>query len=355
MIKIEKKIDEKMFEMFRRLFELYKKGVGVGKYYKFLPEDIFSERIDFGSRDSAENIEEGLSNLGKVIYFSAAGIWEYNDPSIKIDGYPPIGSDFWPVLEILLSKKETPSIERIEVEIARINASSKTENEGSEKETNKAHKNGLEDILLNLGCNVTIVRLDSKNPNMHIKAGDMVVVAPERCKILVVCEDGGVKIRIEKPSRIYFQYLLKEFGYRIISACREKEVYLRRIEPGQENSVKKNVEKFLDEIIDFAKLNARELRFDGSMGLILWVLNTDKSLVRIIPNDPAGIALFERGGFVDKKEAIELKNNMPIGMSRAYYSIDGFVYGMKGLKKELEGKNVVSVLDKSGNWYLRIC
>lgn len=111
------KTDDEIFRSLKNLFELYKKGAKDGKYYKFLPEDVMAGKIDPGSRQTATSIEDGLHELGKSVYRAVTGVCEDNDPSIKIDGYPKIESFIWPVLEILLSRKEAPDIDKVEEKI----------------------------------------------------------------------------------------------------------------------------------------------------------------------------------------------------------------------------------------------
>ncbi|MFA6096342.1 MAG: hypothetical protein WC788_01795 [Candidatus Paceibacterota bacterium] len=357
MMKIGKKTDEELFKSFKKLFELYAREAGEGRYYLFLQDDVLAENISFASRKTAASAEEGLRELGKAIYFYATGTWEHNDPSIKIDGYPPIKIFFWPALEVLLSKAEAPSIGRIEEIFG--SAQADTGARGSEAEisgkwSNIAQTKDLKGILINIGCTVLTLRQESKNPSKDIKAGDLIVIAPEGCKILALCKDDGVRIRIERPDRIFYEYLLKEFGYKIRNKYHGNEVHLRRIEAGHDRSAQRDAEKFIDEVINFAKAYARELKFDNVTGMILWASNREKNLIKMIPNDHAGVALFENGGFIDEKEAVEFKNITTV-TGRAYYSIEGFAYGMNGLKEELKGKKVLSVLDRRGNWYLRVC
>jgi len=121
MLKIEKKKDVNLFEGLNNLFEKYAKGAKNGKYYIFLPNDVLAEKVDVRSRETAMSLEDGLSQLGKAVYFAATGFWEYNDPSIKIDGYPPIESMTWPVLEMMLAKGKKADIEKIDKKIKEIN------------------------------------------------------------------------------------------------------------------------------------------------------------------------------------------------------------------------------------------
>lgn len=355
MMRIGKKTDEELFRSFKKLFELYARESREGRYYIFQPDDIPEENISFASRKTAASAEEGLRELGKAVYFYVTGIWEHNDPSIKIDGYPPIKIFFWPALEILLSREETPSIGRIEEMVGLADADArKPEVVIPGKRSDIKQAKDLKDILTNIGCTVMKLRQENKNSSKDIKTGDLIVIAPKGYKILALCEDDGTRIRIERPDRIFYEYMLKEFGYKIRNKYHENEVHLRRIEAGHDRSAQRDAEKFIDEVINYAKAYAREMKFDNVMGMILWASNKEKNLIKMIPNDHAGVALFEGGGFIDEKEAVEFRNiATPTG--RAYYSIEGFVYGMNGLKEELKGKKVLSVLDRRGSWYLRIC
>jgi hypothetical protein len=158
--KIENKDDERIHVALKSLFRVFSEGTEKGIYPLFLREDIFTKKInlaektkydgadwdpesaylfspddpfhsnfrrkpeDFIStianyrrRNRAESVEEGLKNLGKLIYFEITGYWEHNCPSIKLDGYIPIKSISWPMLKILLSNEEKPTIEKVETEI----------------------------------------------------------------------------------------------------------------------------------------------------------------------------------------------------------------------------------------------
>ncbi|MFA6096339.1 MAG: hypothetical protein WC788_01780 [Candidatus Paceibacterota bacterium] len=114
MIKIGKEKDEELLKSFERLFLMYGKAAEEGKYYIFQKQDILTEEIDLGSRETATSLEEGLHELGKVIYLFATGRCEDNDRSIKLDGYPKIDSIMWPILELLLSRRESPNLKAAE-------------------------------------------------------------------------------------------------------------------------------------------------------------------------------------------------------------------------------------------------
>jgi len=116
----ETKNDEELFKSLKKFFQFYQNEARAGNYCIFLPEDILEEKINIEVRKSAINLEEGLRELGKVIYFAVTGTWEYNDSSILIDGYPVIDIYFWPVLQILLSRQEAPSIEMVAKKINEI-------------------------------------------------------------------------------------------------------------------------------------------------------------------------------------------------------------------------------------------
>lgn len=79
-----------------------------------------SDGINLEKRGTTDSMEEGLKYLGKAVYFKITGEWEHNDRSIKIDGYPPIDSINWPVLEIMLSREKDPSTKMVEEKIKKV-------------------------------------------------------------------------------------------------------------------------------------------------------------------------------------------------------------------------------------------
>jgi len=108
---------EEAYNLLVYLFGLYKEEAKKGKYILFQEEDATAERIDPASRAEALSAEDGLRRLGGIVYYSLTGIWEGNDTSIKIDGYPRLAAFFWPLLETLISEKETQTIDMIEKRI----------------------------------------------------------------------------------------------------------------------------------------------------------------------------------------------------------------------------------------------
>ncbi|MFA6096338.1 MAG: hypothetical protein WC788_01775 [Candidatus Paceibacterota bacterium] len=155
MIKIEEKTDKGYFAALRELLELYKKGAKEGMYYKILPQDIMAEGISFEGRETLSSEEEGLRELARVIYYAATGIWEYNDPSIKLDGYPKIDSMMWPVLEMMLSKDKPPDIKEIEKKIKDADGVTSTPIKVSVEKITGTQTKSIWDLLIEKGCFMT--------------------------------------------------------------------------------------------------------------------------------------------------------------------------------------------------------
>ncbi|MFA6096340.1 MAG: hypothetical protein WC788_01785 [Candidatus Paceibacterota bacterium] len=246
MIKIDEKTDKGYFAALRELLELYKKGAKEGNYYRILPQDIVAESISLEGRETLSSEEEGLRELGKAIYYAMTGNWEYNDPSIKLDGYPPIKVFFWPVLEIMLSRGGAmPSIEMVETEIRQIEGGqNKTKDEQKKdtetlnvKETGKEQSERLICLLLQEGCTLSNVKAGEEDPHRDIRAADVIVVPPVGNKVSGQYKDAGHEILFTRPdNETYAIYPLMQHGYKI-SGESGNEIRLRKIEPDIETKI----------------------------------------------------------------------------------------------------------------------
>ncbi|MFA6096335.1 MAG: hypothetical protein WC788_01760 [Candidatus Paceibacterota bacterium] len=265
MIKIGKEKDEELLKSFERLFLMYGKAAEEGKYYIFQKQDILTEEIDLGSRETATSLEEGLHELGKVIYLFATGRCEDNDRSIKLDGYPKIDSIMWPVLEVLLSRQEKPSLEKAERKMEEIEKGTKkgtecendegetgsNENEihGSDKEKTRIFMNGreiclsgketalnndaagdesgkeeaksFEDLLLEAGCTIMTTG-DKAGPK------GMNIIAPEGCGIAqYIGSDGRLFIGLTISGRLESElFEPAHYGYGIGKQKGGRQIFL---------------------------------------------------------------------------------------------------------------------------------
>ncbi|MFA6096344.1 MAG: hypothetical protein WC788_01805 [Candidatus Paceibacterota bacterium] len=275
MLKIEKKKDANLFKGLSNLFEKYVKGAKNGKYYIFLPNDILAEKVDAGSRETAMSLEDGLSQLGKAVYFAATGFWEYNDPSIKIDGYPPIESMTWPVLEMMLSKDKKVEIEKIGRKIKEINRKI-NEIEEDKKKVESIPVIKINDIRSDISFDRSLV---------------------QGCTVM---DSGAILGLVIKNANAHEEAL--------------------------------------------------------GIGIYKWVwvsAQKDRTLYKMIPDNARLIEMLEKTGFLIEKsqipEIIEKWDRIII-----YSDKKSFIYGLEKLKTELSGKKIMSILDKKGNWYLKV-
>ena len=118
MVKSGNKTDERILEALNKLFELFKEGAKEGKYYIFTSDDVLADKVSLESRKTALTVAEGLHALGKAVYFVIKGRDEDTERSFKIDGYLPVKSASWPMLEVMLSKT-SPTIERVEERVVK--------------------------------------------------------------------------------------------------------------------------------------------------------------------------------------------------------------------------------------------
>ncbi|MFA6096336.1 MAG: hypothetical protein WC788_01765 [Candidatus Paceibacterota bacterium] len=328
MIKIEEKTDKGYFAALRELLELYKKGAKAGNYYKILPQDIVAEGISLEGRETLSSEEEGLRELARVIYYAATGIWEYNDPSIKLDGYPKIDSMMWPILQIMLSKGNAPSIEEIEKSITEVH-------DGADKNIKQAKS--LKDLLLDEGCTVHIVEEGEEDANKRIEAGSMIVLAPEGTNIFSKAKEGGDEIHIGSPDKPYARFPLKEFGYKVVQVVYGHAVILSNIETGKKIAGR-DAGKYLDEVSVW--LNKGLATIDSEH--CSWKYYAEASLVNMLCS--SGETLM-KNGFIDEYD------------KETVYSPEGSHIcgeGIGELKEKLKDKRIVSVCDKSKCWFLVI-
>lgn len=99
--------DQTLCRIFRILFSIFKKSALNGEYPIFPPEkvEIISRTaVRYEVRGTAKTLREGLKYLGATLYHLATGESEFNNESIRLDGYnTPLDSRYWPAIEHLLS------------------------------------------------------------------------------------------------------------------------------------------------------------------------------------------------------------------------------------------------------------
>lgn len=117
---MKSKIDDAMlYRIFWMLFKIFKNSSIRGEYPIFPPEKIEmisrkSLRYEIGA--PAGTLREGLRFLGVTLYHLATGKSEFNNESIRLDGYnEKFESQYWPAVEYLLSAQafSLPQVERM--------------------------------------------------------------------------------------------------------------------------------------------------------------------------------------------------------------------------------------------------
>jgi len=269
MLKIETKTDESLFAALKKLFMLYaKEARNGGKYYIFLPEDVLAEKIDLRSRQTAASMEDGLHELGKLIYFLATKESEDTDPSIRIDGYPPIDSIVWAMLQIMLSREGMPNIENIEKKIKEI----------------EEKKKKIE--------NVTAIKTNNTQLNVP-------------------------------------------FDQSLLQGCTVM-----------------NAEFILEMIITFVKSHEEALGI-GHYTQVWASMEEDGTLFKMIPDNARLLALIDKAEFMADKtqipEIVKTWNRVRVCSDKS-----SFIYGLEKLRNELQGKKVLSFMDKKRNWYIKV-
>jgi len=357
MIKIDEKTDKGYFAALKELLMLYKKGANIGSYYRIMPQDIVAEHISLEGRETLSSQEEGLRELGKAIYCAITGVWEYNDPSIRLDGYPKIDSMMWPVLEIIFSKTKTPCVDEIEakineiencarkVEIIPVQAEKVADGEtGEEKkiaepvhdnETVKVPNNALTDFLFREGCGISVINRED-HPRRRNEGDDLRVLAPSGGKIFKLISLHGVGIMIKRPNGAYVEYYVNQSEYEISEKVNEKEICLREIRTRDAKEFLHDLELFL-----WAQW--------GFKGDLYWTYNAKKALVYIEFKDIKGLT---EAGFVDKQERVHV--SLLNILSWSIFSDTG--KSVRELEEKLWGKRILSVYDGSNNgWFLKVC
>ncbi|MFA6096343.1 MAG: hypothetical protein WC788_01800 [Candidatus Paceibacterota bacterium] len=357
MIKIEEKTDKGYFAALRELLELYKKGAKAGNYYKILPQDIVAEGISLEGRETLSSEEEGLRELARVIYYAATGIWEYNDRSIKLDGYPKIDSMMWPVLEIIFSKTKIQGVDDIEAKIKEIEKGAKEDEiapvetekviDGEtgkeekivepvlENKTRKVPNNALTYFLTNEGCRINAIK-GKDHPRRSNAEEDLSVLAPSGGKIFKLVSIHGIGIIIFRSNGTNVEYYVGGDEYEISEEINEKEIRLHKLQTWDAKEFLHDLELFL--------WGQR-----GFKGDLYWTYNAKKALVYIEFKDTKGLT---EAGFIDKKERVKvsLLNIVSWGL----FSDTG--KSVSELEEKLWGKRILSVYDGSNNgWFLKVC
>lgn len=101
------KVDEATLQkIFRCLWKEFKVSADHKKFVIFPVDKIevlVGGAVSFERREGANNLREGLRQLGVTMYHLATGHSERNKASLAIDGYPEIATELWPVIALMLS------------------------------------------------------------------------------------------------------------------------------------------------------------------------------------------------------------------------------------------------------------